>query len=230
MPFCATRWTGTAVMSSPAKTTRPAVGRSTFVTRLNSVDFPAPFGPMTARISPRSTARSTASTARSAPKCLVRPIHSRSGTPSLLALRDRHRAGALEPTHEQSPDALRRQHDETDEHRAEEQRPEIRDAGQLMLEEEEEGAAQDRTDQRSGAADDHHDEHLSGHQPEEQLGRGEAREGRVERAGKRSEGVGQDDRSNLVRTGVVAERRRLRLVLADAGEHGAERRAYDRAA
>ncbi len=43
------------VTSSPAKTTSPALGLSTLVIRLKTVDLPAPFGPMTARISPGST-------------------------------------------------------------------------------------------------------------------------------------------------------------------------------
>ena len=45
---------------------------------LNSVDFPAPFGPMMPRISPRATAKETPSTARSPPKLL--PIFSTRST------------------------------------------------------------------------------------------------------------------------------------------------------
>ena len=43
---------GTPVMSAPSKRTRPAVGGSVPVIRLNSVVLPAPFGPIRPRISP----------------------------------------------------------------------------------------------------------------------------------------------------------------------------------
>src|SRR5947207_695231 len=50
---------------------RPALGVSSPAIRLKSVLLPAPFGPMIARISPSSRARSTALTATSDPNCLV---------------------------------------------------------------------------------------------------------------------------------------------------------------
>ena len=72
-------------MVSPAKMTSPALGLSVLVIRLNRVDLPAPFGPMTARISPGSTVMSTWSTATSAPKRRTSPLHSSSGIGRLLA-------------------------------------------------------------------------------------------------------------------------------------------------
>src|SRR5262249_61610446 len=45
--------------------------------RLNSVVFPAPFGPMRARRSPGRTVSATPSTARRPPKCLLTPSSSR---------------------------------------------------------------------------------------------------------------------------------------------------------
>ena len=50
---------GRPVMSSPLSRIAPALGASSPLTRLNSVDLPAPFGPMMAWRSPRATARST---------------------------------------------------------------------------------------------------------------------------------------------------------------------------
>src|SRR5919197_5928936 len=137
IPFCATRCKGRPVISSPAKMIRPEVGFSTLVMRLKSVDLPAPFGPMTARISPGSTERSTSSRARSAPKYRERPAHSRSGTWCLLRGLKRDGGRAVEATHDDAPDALRRQHDEADEDGSEDQGPEIGEARQLVLEEEE---------------------------------------------------------------------------------------------
>ena len=52
IPFCATACTGSPVIFSPSKITSPAVGLSTLVIKLNRVDFPAPLGPITARIVP----------------------------------------------------------------------------------------------------------------------------------------------------------------------------------
>ncbi len=136
MPFCAVTCTGSPVIVSPANDTSPAVGLSVPVIRLNSVDLPAPFGPITARISPGSTVMSTLSTATSAPNRRVRPLHSSSGIGRLLAA-----AGIggslrrlLQPAGEDAPDALRRQHDEGDEDRTEDQRPQVGDLRKLMFE------------------------------------------------------------------------------------------------
>src|SRR5215467_11661009 len=97
---------------------------------LKSVDLPAPFGPITARTSPGSIARSTASTAMSPPKRRERPRHSSSGTGRLrLAAR---RLGAR-VFGNQAPDAFRRQHYEGDEHGAEDQRPQLGRFRELML-------------------------------------------------------------------------------------------------
>src|SRR2546427_2289904 len=60
------------VMSSSLNRTRPAVGLSPQIT-LNSVVFPAPFGPMTPSTSPRSTERSIRSRAWTPPKLLLIP-------------------------------------------------------------------------------------------------------------------------------------------------------------
>src|SRR5689334_23929158 len=110
---------------------------------LNSVDLPAPFGPITARTSPGSIARSTASTATSPPKRRVRPRHSSSGTGRLrLAARP---LGARVLSY-QAPDAFRRQHHERDEHGAEDQRPQLGRFRELVLQDEEEHATDDRAD------------------------------------------------------------------------------------
>src|SRR3954447_23172859 len=52
------------VMSRPSSVTRPVSGCRCPVIRLNSVDLPAPFGPITAAICPVSTLRLTSLTAR----------------------------------------------------------------------------------------------------------------------------------------------------------------------
>src|SRR3989442_4267749 len=64
-------WGGSPAMSSPLNTIRPLVGRSTPVRQLKKVDFPAPFGPMIPRISPRGTERVTLLTAARPPNRTV---------------------------------------------------------------------------------------------------------------------------------------------------------------
>src|SRR5499426_440167 len=225
IPFCATRCTGSPVMSSPAKMTRPALGLSTLVIKLKTVDLPAPFGPMTARISPRSTVRSTSSTATSAPNRRTSRLHSSSGTGCLLAAVriGRLRLGAA-PARQHAPDALRREDDEGHEDGTEDERPQVGHLGELMLEKDEGHPAEDRADQRAGPAHDHHDEDAARGEPEEQFGRGEAGKGGVERAREPAEAVSEHHGRDLVRARVVAEGDGLGFVLADAGKHGAERR------
>src|SRR6266568_676464 len=72
-PRCERAGAESAVMSSPAKRTRPRSGTRSPASWPISVVLPAPFGPMIACVSPSSTSRSTLSLASSAPKLLVRP-------------------------------------------------------------------------------------------------------------------------------------------------------------
>src|SRR5687767_8783990 len=55
------------VTSAPAKAMRPPSGATSPVIRLKSVDFPAPFGPMTASASPSATDSVMPSATLSAP-------------------------------------------------------------------------------------------------------------------------------------------------------------------
>src|SRR5690242_4236519 len=64
-------------MSRPSNTTRPAVGWYRPVTLLKSVVLPAPFGPISAKTSPRLMLKLTLSTATSPPNLFVRPDSSR---------------------------------------------------------------------------------------------------------------------------------------------------------
>src|SRR5215207_1907042 len=61
-------------MSSPRNSTAPAVGGNRPQIRLTIVLFPEPFGPISPKIRPGSTLRSTPSTARTPPKCLLSPL------------------------------------------------------------------------------------------------------------------------------------------------------------
>src|SRR5690349_3728166 len=72
-----------AVMSPPSNMIRPDDGRSTPVRQLKKVLLPAPFGPMTARISPRCTAKLTLLRAVRPPKRIVRSSVRRIGAVQL---------------------------------------------------------------------------------------------------------------------------------------------------
>src|SRR5256714_5747244 len=71
-PLRARRGAGRCVMSSAAKRMRPASGRRLPASWAMKVVLPAPFGPMTAWVSPSTTSKSMPSDARSAPKFLWR--------------------------------------------------------------------------------------------------------------------------------------------------------------
>src|SRR6266702_2915655 len=96
-PRCERAGAESAVMSSPAKRTRPRSGTRLPASWPISVVLPAPFGPMIACVSPSSTSRSTLSLASSAPKLLVRPRTS-SRTLFILA-EEQSREAALEEEH-----------------------------------------------------------------------------------------------------------------------------------
>src|SRR5450631_1655345 len=60
-------------MSAPSTSAVPSLGSISVVSMRISVDFPAPFGPSSASVSPRSTVNETLSTAVKSPKRLVIP-------------------------------------------------------------------------------------------------------------------------------------------------------------
>src|SRR5256885_12226254 len=69
-----------AVTSRPPKRMVPASGRRSPASSAMSVVLPAPFGPMTAWVSPSGTARSTPSVARRPPNLFASPRIARSGS------------------------------------------------------------------------------------------------------------------------------------------------------
>src|ERR1700742_680369 len=133
MPRWQIRCGGNPVIASPSKRTVPALGFTPPVIRLNSVDLPAPFGPITARTSPASTRIVTRSTATIPPKRRVNWSNSRSANrgnppPRALARRPpplRERGGC-----QQAPDSLRCEQHKADEDQHEEQRPRVRPRAQ----------------------------------------------------------------------------------------------------
>src|SRR6202022_821051 len=77
-PSCARTSGPRLVMSRPSKKTLPDGDRRSPVRQLNSVDLPAPFGPIRPRMSPCSSVTDAASTALKLPKAFVTLRASRS--------------------------------------------------------------------------------------------------------------------------------------------------------
>src|SRR3954469_8362564 len=97
------------VMSWPSNKTVPEVEIRSPVRQLNSVDLPAPFGPIRPRISPCSSVTDASSTALKLPNAFVIPRASRSMAGSLIC-------AGLASSHEQAEQAAgleaRDQHDD----------------------------------------------------------------------------------------------------------------------
>src|SRR5882762_8194669 len=134
-----------AVMSSPAKRTRPRSGSRLPASWLIRVVLPAPFGPMMAWVSPSRTSRSTSSLARSAPKLFLKP---RTSSRVLFIL-------AEEQSREAAPQEKHRQQQE----RPENQLPVLRPTRKRILDEQQgEGAEHRPGDARHAPEYDHEHE------------------------------------------------------------------------
>src|SRR5712691_1367911 len=158
-----------AVMSSPAKRTRPRSGRRLPASWLISVVLPAPFGPMMAWVSPSRTSRLTSSLASSAQKLFVRPRTSRR---ALFIL-------AEEQSREAAPEEEHRQHQQ----RTQDQLPVLRPARERVLDQEQREGAEHRPGDAPHAAADHHDEAGVDHPLPEEKGEDEDREHQVVEGG-----------------------------------------------
>src|SRR6516162_6213584 len=156
MPRRQIRGAESPAMSSPAKLMLPRLGFSTPVMRLNKVDLPAPFGPITARTSPSSTCIDTWSTATRPPKRRVSSLSSSNAT----AVVQFDCSSTTKARADQTPYAFRREDHKGDKDEAKEQGPGLRVIAEQMLDRQEERGTYHRADQGAGAADDDHDQNL----------------------------------------------------------------------
>src|SRR5690349_10441474 len=136
-----------SVMSSPAKMIRPASGSRLPASWLMKVVLPAPFGPITAWVSPSRTSKSMPSEARNAPKLFVRP------RTSSIGLVENAREATAEEDH--------REHEQ----RAEDHLPVLGPALQHFLDEEQGERAEHGAGGARHAAQDHHEHQLARLQP-----------------------------------------------------------------
>src|SRR5262245_52132742 len=212
-PSAQSRYGAMPVTSRPPRCTLPESARRWPVMRLNSVDLPAPFGPMMATISRRSTARLTPSIAATPPN-----ERRRLRTSSMTAGAESRARGG-----ERADDPAGEREQERHQHDAEDERPVLRDRSDLVVEERERGGADRRAPEAPHPAEDRHDQHLGGLRPVREVGEDAAVEDAEERPGEAGERAGDRERHHLVQAHVQADELRALGILADRGEHVPER-------
>src|SRR5207302_10693048 len=112
----------------------------------------------------------------------------------------------VEPATGEPEQALRHEDDHRDEDDADRDQVELGEkARQALAQQQEEGGAEDRADQRADAAEHVVDDGLAGDEEEHKIGRGEAVLDRVEDAGEAGEQARQHYRDDLVALDRVAD-------------------------
>src|SRR5258706_2499120 len=197
-----------AVMSSPAKRTRPRSGSRLPASWLIRVVLPAPFGPMMAWVSPSRTSRSTSSLARSAPKLFLKP---RTSSRVLFIL-------AEEQSREAAPQEKHRQHQE----RPENQLPVHGPARERVLDQEQRKGAEHRSGDARHAPEYDHEHELARARPVHELGRQVGGVVDEERPGEAAHGARDHERSEPIRVGREPERARSGLVRLGGPENEAD--------
>ena len=102
-----------------------------------------------------------------------------------------------------------------------------RPAGNKIAQNHEDRCAQHRTVKRTGTSNDSHYDHLSRKSPEQQVGRDELDEGRIERPGKSAERAGENERQRAIRVSIVADLPRTPLILMNCLHNTPGRRVHD---
>ncbi len=110
---------------------------------------------------------------------------------------------------------------------ADHQRPRLRPGTDDVLQDQKGPGPDERAEERSGPAEQRHDDDLTRRRPVERLDRHHRESQRVERAGQPAEERVEDEREVLDAGDVVAAGRGAIGVLADRLQHGAERRVED---
>ena len=127
-------------------------------------------------------------------------------------------------------DAAAQEADQQHEHHAEHELPGGAEAERLLqevLQKQPDGGAEQRPEQRAGAADRGLHHQLSGGVEREGVGRHERLQHAEQPAGKAGIGGRDHEGGELVAVDVVAERRRAQRVVADRAQDRADRRAHD---
>src|SRR6202165_655725 len=223
-PSCARTSGVRLVMSRPSNKTLPDVDRRSPVRQLNSVDLPAPFGPIRPRMSPCSSVTDAASTALKLPKALVTSRASRS---MRCSRRDcwlrRFAAPGPEPLDQGQNAAGLKARDQYDDGA-------VHDEGQArtlaaeqvvgdFLQRHQDSSTYQRPEQQAGAAQRRHDQHLHGDQDAKPGFRiDESEHHRVKRAGDAGQPGAQHEGVELGAACGSAQRTRRTLGIPDGAE------------
>src|SRR5262245_26119487 len=206
------------VTSRPLNSTRPASGTRCPVIKLNSVVFPAPFGPMIALIAPWATLKLTPPIAWKPSKLFRRSRASSIGAPADGPLSEGDRGAR------QSPREHEQQEDQDD---PEDQGPVLRVRDDLLVEPDEDQRAERRAIERAHAAEQRHDQDLGGLGPVGEVREDAAVEDAEQAARDAGEGAGEDEGGQLVAAHVDADELGALGILADRREEAPERRPDD---
>src|SRR6266700_6325782 len=216
----------------------PLVGLKSPDSRLTSVDFPAPFGPMTAWISPTANASDTSLTAARPPKrfdnAAVRIAMSAMITlvvyPRTILPESRFPFFGImrrQNARNQSLKAAReRQHDRDDD-QALDQLPMLGQSFQRLFKSHHDDRAKERPRDAALAAEHDHHQRDRRLMPTEHFGRDEAELRGGEIAGEPGQRAGDDKRSEAHAINRESKRAGAALVVARGGKRAAERSAGD---
>src|ERR1700730_13835515 len=212
------------VMSRPSNRTLPEVDDKSPVRQLNSVDLPAPFGPIKPKMSPCSSVTDAASTAWKLPKAVVTSQASRSmgGPFRNRCLRCLVGYGPDPFDQRQNAAGLKARDDDDDGAIDHEGEPCPLTAKQIVgdfLQRHQDRRADQRTEQQARAAERRHDQHLHGNQDAEPgLRIDESEHHGVERAGDAGQTRAQRKGVELGAACGGAERTRRALGILDRPE------------
>ena len=208
MPARAMRSGGMPVMSRSLEPDAAGSGRSCPPIWLMRLVLPAPLGPMMTWRSPSSTVRLTSLVTTRLPNERLQ----------MLDAQHRHASVPQAQAAQRAPDAAREIHHAGDEDQADDQRPMLGVGADQILHQQEHAGADRGPDQRPGAAQHRHDQHVAGGAPIERVRRDEAVEDGVEAAGEPGEGAADGEGQELVGARRIADGAHPLLVLADADE------------
>src|SRR3954453_19576180 len=189
----------------------------------NSVDLPAPFGPIMPKISPSSTSRLTPFRAVTPPYRLTMSRAETTGR-SAAAMVICPPSEPVTQSNAQLMQSAGGKHHDQDDDRREHQDPHVRIEVHSLRYQREHRSADHRSDHQLRAAQQNHQEPVHRVRDAEDLGRDNLRVGNGERTSQRGKRRAQDESLQSDARHIDADRAREMRILADTVHGGAERR------
>src|SRR5271157_841333 len=212
MPFLHVRCAGSPVMSSPLKMTWPPSGESMPVMRLKSVVFPAPFGPMTATISPSATSRLAPFTALKPPNDLCRFL-----TCSIpLLLLSTFRRSPFPNLEYVTEQALGQEKNHEHQQYSQDQCPVVGKTTDKGTQRDGDGGSKHGTEKGKPASQKSHDSDLKGERPEHHVGEDRIVHDHKEHAGDTAKKTRDHDRRQLVTSHIDAHGLAAHSIIPDS--------------